>query len=146
MDTSAETLADVKALLSASPWFDSVEAERDAASLLVSVEPIVPTPYHNSPAHSPGMVLVVLVLPVPWDVNRGYRLTAVVPESGASAEIDTRREVRAISWSLAPIVNLVNTDRAFRPGSERELAQIHAQLLPLVESLAHDAHGGRATQ
>jgi len=123
----------VKELLSTSAWFDSVEADPAEANLLISVEPLEPTPYWHSPAHSPGMVLLALVLPIPWTVNRGYRLSAVVPGSEATAEVDTRREAGAISWSLAPIVNLLSPDRALRPRSERELAQIHAQLLPLVD-------------
>jgi len=73
VDTSQETLAEVKKLLSTSAWFDSVEADPAEANLLISVEPLEPTPYWHSPAHSPGMALLALVLPIGWTVNRGYR-------------------------------------------------------------------------
>ena len=133
-DTSRETLVEVKKLLSTSAWFDSVEADRAEANLLISVEPLEPTPYTHSPAHYPGALLLALVIPIPWMVNSGYRLTAVVPASGAAVEVDTRRESRAVFWSLAALLNLFSPDRAFFPRSERELAQIHAQLLPLIDS------------
>lgn len=127
-------LTEMKALLAASPWFDSLDADPAEADLLLTLQPLERTPYWYSPGHSPAGLLLALVLPLGWEVRSGYRLTAVVPASGITAEVDTRRADRAISWSLAPILNLLSRDRALRPDSERELARIHARLLPLVEA------------
>lgn len=127
-------VAEMKTLLAASPWFDSLEADPAEADLLLTLQPLERTPYWYSPGHSPAGLLLAVVLPLAWEVRSGYRLTAVVPGSGITAEVDTRREDRAVSWSLAPILNLLSRDRALVPSSERELARIHAQLLPLVEA------------
>ena len=43
-----ETLNEVKHLLSASPWFDTLEADRAEASLLISVEPRERAPYTHT--------------------------------------------------------------------------------------------------
>src|SRR5262245_47496449 len=60
-----KTLAEVKRVLSASPWFDTVEADRDDASLLLSIQPMERSPYWHGPAHSPGGLLLMAVLPLP---------------------------------------------------------------------------------
>lgn len=130
--TREEDLAEVRELLSASPWFASLDAGRDDADLLLSIAPVERTPYWHSPGHSPVVGLLTLALPIPWKEKSGYRMTATLA-SGASVELDTRREPRTISWSLAPLLN-ASPDRSFRASSERELARIHAQLLPLVEA------------
>ncbi len=126
-----ETLKEVKQLLSASLWFDSVEVDPSEASLLISVQPLERTPYQYSPAHNPAMLLLMLAIPIPSKVYAGYCMTATVPGTGAMVQVDTRRESTAISWSLAPLLNLL-PDRSFNPGIERELTHIQMQLIPLV--------------
>lgn len=127
-----EAVSEVRRLLSASPWFDSLETEAEEASLLLSIRPLERTPYWHSPGHNPGAALLALVVPLPWRERAGYRMTATVPGSGRSVDVDTRREPRTITWSLAPLLNL-SPDRSFAVSDERELARIHAQLLPLVD-------------
>jgi hypothetical protein len=131
--TCDESLAKMRRLLSASPWFDTLDAPRAEADLLLLVRRVELTPYWHYPTHSLGALIVALVIPLGWIERAGYQLTAVVPESGAALEIDTRRDSRAFVWILAPLLNL-SPERAFRPSAQRELDLIHAQLLPIAES------------
>jgi hypothetical protein len=125
------SLRQLRELLAASSWFDTLEADPESATILITVQPPEREPYQYSPSHNPGMLLLALALPIPWNRCLGYRFTATVAGTGATARVDTRREATAISWSLAPLLNLL-PDRSFAGDSERELAQVQAQLLPLV--------------
>ncbi len=130
---SQQALEEVKQLLSASPWFDSLEADPAEATLIIFVQPLERTPYWHSPGHSPGAAILALVIPLPWKLKAGYALTVGVPGSAGRVQIDTRREATAVAWSLAPLLNIFGRNLSFGFQPERELAQVHAQLLPLVE-------------
>lgn len=132
-----EELEGLKELLAQSPWFDTVEADRDGASLLVTLQDAARTPHHHLPGHGPGMLLVALVIPVGWEHWSGHRLTVARPGSEESVDVDTRRASSALVGTLAPLFNF-HPDLSFWPSEKRELDQIHAQLLPLVEGSAID--------
>jgi hypothetical protein len=147
--TCDESLARMRRLLADSPWFDTLDAPRAEADLLLLVRRVELTPYWHSPAHSPGALILALVIPVGWTEREGYQLTAVVAESGAAVEIDTRRDSRAVAWILAPLLNL-GPELALRPSARRELDLIHAQLLPLAAGevaspTPHGTAGARAS-
>src|SRR5262249_12777896 len=128
-----KTLSEVRAILAESPWFDTLDADRADASLLLSIQPLERTPYWYSPAHSPGGLILMMFIPVPSEVRAGFALTATVPGSGATVAVDTRRELTEIFWSLAPLLNLLPS-RSFGVKTAQEVERIHAQLLPLVEA------------
>ena len=123
------TLDEVRRLLSRSPWFASLDAEPEEASLLLAVEPLERTPRWAHPGHNAGTVLFALVFPVHWKDRAGYRITAALPGGASTARIDTRREGNAVFWGLAPLLNL-SRDRSFRGSERRELDRLLAQLLP----------------
>lgn len=129
---SQAAVAEARRLLSASPWFESLDAPRDQADVWILVHPIEPTPNFHRPAHSPGAMILALAIPVGWQEAVGCRWTVVLRESGSAVEIDTRRLASAYAWSLAPLMN-VSPDWGFGTSVARELAPIHVQLLPLLE-------------
>jgi len=86
----------------------------------------------NEPSHSGAMLILALVIPIPWQNSTGYRLTAMSSGSADAVVVDTRRESTALTGTLAPLFNF-HPDLSFVASAERELDQIHAQLLPLVE-------------
>lgn len=121
---------ELRKLLAPSPWFETLEADRDEATLILTVHATPRLAYPYKPAHNPALFLLSPVIPSWWTEPRGFRVTARNVGSGAAAEVDTTHQATTIMWGLAPLLNLL-PDRGLRD-TERERRRMQAQLLGVV--------------
>ena len=123
-------LEEAQRLLAKSYWLARVGVDEPDPDLRLTVHAPVRSSYWSEPPNNPGFFLLSIAIPFWWSKPFGFRIDATRVETGKTVTLDTTFEGTVILWSGAMILNALPS-RAFVPDEQRELDQLHLQMLAL---------------